>query len=111
MRVSYVLLGGEKRPVCFSLSAVEELEDKYGSLDAMREELVKGSVKAINTVLEIMLRAGQNYCEAMGMDCPAPLKCRPGDLIDVSDSSVVNDIFSAMSADSERTVEVKQGKN
>lgn len=111
MRVSYVLLAGEKRPVCFSLSAVEELEEKFGSLDKMREELVSGRVAAINSVLEIMLRAGRNYCTAMGIECPAPLNCRPSDLIDVHDGSVVREIFAAMGADTERTVETKQGKN
>lgn len=108
MRVSYVLLGGEKRPVCFSLSAVEELEEEFGSLDAMREALVSGRVTAINRVLEIMLRAGNNYCEAMGLEHPAPLKCRPSDLIDVSDirdGSVVTDIFAAMKNDTNRSVE------
>lgn len=107
MRVSYITLGGEKRPVCFSLSAIEDIEDRFGSLDKMRDELTSGKVKSINAVLEIMLRAGQAYCEAVGEECPPPLKCRPGDLIDVTDNNVVHDIFAAITGDTERTVEVR----
>lgn len=107
MKLSYVQLGGEKHPVCFSLSAIEAIEDEFGSLDEMRDGLAKGSVKAINSVLEIMLDAGRAYCNGMGMDCPPRLKCRPADLIDVSDTDVVKDIFAVMSGDSERSVEVR----
>ncbi len=111
MKVNYVQLGdGEKRPVCFSLSAIEELEEEFGSLDAMRQGLVEGSVKAINRVLEIMLRAGNTYCAAMGMDCPPPLKCRPSDLLDSGDTAIVHDIFAVIRNDTERGVETK-GKN
>lgn len=107
MRVSFVTLGGEKRPVCFSLSAIEDIEERFGSLDAMREALTAGKVAAINAVLEIMLRAGRAYCEAMGENVPPPLKCRPGDLIDVTDTDIVHDIFAAMTSDSTRAVEVR----
>ena len=107
MKLSYVQLGGEKHPVCFSLSAIEAIEDEFGSLDTMREDLAKGSVKAINSVLEIMIDAGRAYCIGMGMDCPPKLKCRPADLIDVTDTNVVEEIFAVMSGDAERTVEVR----
>lgn len=107
MKLSYVQLGGEKHPVCFSLSAIEAIEEEFGSLDTMRDELSKGSIRAINTVLEIMIKAGRAYCVGMGIDCPPKLKCRPADLIDITDEEVVKDIFAAMSGDSERTVEVR----
>lgn len=110
MKVSYIELANEKHPVCFSLSAIEDIEDAFGSLDGMRKELEAGKVKAINKVLEIMLASGRAYCEGMGIECPPKLPCRPGDLIDVRDGSVVTEIFSAMSGDTERTVEAK-GKN
>lgn len=107
MKLSYIELGdGEKRPVCFSLSAIEAIEEDFGSLDAMRDGLTNGSVKTINRVLEIMLEAGHNYCVGMGMDCPPRMKCRPADLIDVREDGVIKDIFAVISGDSERTVEV-----
>lgn len=110
MKLGHINLAGEEYPVCFSLSAIEDIEDEFGSLDAMRERLTSGSTKAINRVLEIMLKAGRSYCVGMGVDCPPALKCRPGDLIDVRDGGVIRDIFAVISGDSERTVEV-QSKN
>ena len=111
MKLSYIQLGqGEKRPVCFSLSAIEDIEDAFGGLDAMQKALSEGKVKAINKVLEIMLRAGEAYCRGMGIDCPPPLKCRPADLIDVTDNTVVTQIFEAITGDTERSIET-QGKN
>lgn len=111
MKLNYIQLGaGEKQPVCFSLSAIEDIEDEFGSLDKMRDALVKGKVKAINKVLEIMIKAGRSYCLGMGLDCPPPLICRPADLIDVRDASIVTEIFSVISDDTDRSVEVK-GKN
>lgn len=110
MKLSYVQLGGEKHPVCFSLSAIEAIEEEFGSLDNMREGLVGGKVKAINRVLEIMIDAGRAYCAAMDLKCPPKLKCRPGDLIDITDGDIVKDILGAMAADGERKIETK-GKN
>lgn len=107
MKLSYVQLGGEKHPVCFSLSAIEAIEDEFGSLADMQKSLSGGSVKAINRVLEIMLNAGHAYCEGMGIEAPAKLKCKPADLIDVTDSDIVKEIFAVISGDSERAVEVR----
>lgn len=107
MKLSYVQLGGEKHPVCFSLSAIEAIEAEFGSLDSMRDGLTKGSVKAINRVLEIMMDAGRAYCVGMGLECPPKMKCRPADLIDVTDTDVVRDIFAVIGGDSERSVEVR----
>ena len=111
MKLSYIQLGeGEKRPVCFSLSAIEDIEDEFGSLDKMKESLLAGKVKAINKVLDIMLRAGEAYCRGMDIPCPPPLKCKPGDLVDVRDQSFVTQIFDAIKGDTERNIET-QGKN
>lgn len=111
MRLSYIMLGGEKRPVCFSLSAIERIQDEFGGLDEMRDALVEGKVSAINTVLDIMLSAGEAYCRGMDIPCPPTLKCRPGDLIDVSDKEIVSEIFAAMANDAQRGVETKDSKN
>ena len=110
MKLHYLNIGGEKRPACFSLSAVEEIEDEFGSLDKMVEDLNKGKVKTVGKVLDIMLKAGTAYCAGMGIECPPPLKCRAADIIDVTDADVIKEIFSVMNGDAERTVEVK-GKN
>lgn len=110
MKLSYINLGEDipPQPVCFSLGAIEALEDEFGSLEAMRQGLVDGKVKAINKVVEIMIDAGRAYCKGTGRTCPDPLPCRPADLIDISDSSIVSDLFSAMTSDSERKVETRK---
>ena len=110
MKLSFINLGDgiPAQPVCFSLGAIEALEDEFGSLDAMRQSLVDGKVKSINKVVEIMIAAGRAYCKGTGRDCPEPLPCRPADLIDISDSSIVSELFAAMTNDSSRTVETRK---
>lgn len=44
-------LGGKTRNVKFDLNAFIELEDKHGSIDLALEELDKGNIKAIRTIL------------------------------------------------------------
>lgn len=98
-----------------SLSAVEELEEMFGSLDQMQKALTGSGgvrqVKAMSGVLEIMLAAGHRYCSNVGAECPEPLKCRPADIIDVTDKEsltrIMDGIFGAMRDDSERTVETR----
>lgn len=111
MKISYVELAGTNHPVCFSLSAIEDIEDEFGSLEGMKTALTSGKVKAINRVLEIILRAGRAYCDGIGEDCPPPLRCRPGDLIGARDTEIITEILRAMRDDSDRAVEVKPGKN
>lgn len=111
MRVNYITLKGEKHPLCFSLSAVEAIIEAFGSLDAMTEAIrgddVLAKLRATNKTLEIMMDAGRHYCAEMGIDMPPAIKCRPGDLIDITDGEAVRAIFSTISADNERTVEAK----
>ena len=45
------LRDGVKRPIRYTLNALAELEDKYGSVDAAFEALDKGSVKAVRFIL------------------------------------------------------------
>lgn len=41
----------KERTLLFDLNAFAELEEKYGSVDAAMEEIQKGSMKAIRTML------------------------------------------------------------
>ena len=108
MRISYIELLGNKYPLCFSLSATEKLIEEFGSLEEMQNALSSNSIKAINATLDVLMEAGRRYCEVAHIDCPAPLPCRPADLIDLSDPSAVSAIFSAMSGGNEREVEVAE---
>ena len=115
MKLTYITLKeSEKHPLCFSLSAVEELCEKFGGLEemvaAIKEDSMVARVKAITTVLDILMRAGRHYCQEMGIEMPPPIKCNVGDLIDITDGSAVSAIFSTMSNDTARAVEAK-GKN
>ena len=109
MKVAYIELAGKKHPLCFSLTAANALDKAFGSLESMSDRILSSNVgqqlEAINTVLEILLKAGRIYASASGMEIPDPLPCSPADLIDVTDGEAVRSIFSAISGDTEREVE------
>lgn len=114
MKVSYIELLGQKHPLCMSLAAAEELTEEFGDLSKMADELdgknLSKMARAVDRILTILLKAGRIYAGALGEKLPPELPCRPADLIDVRDQAAVQAIFSAMRADTERTVEV-EGKN
>lgn len=109
MRVSTIELLGKRHPLCFSLTAAAEMEEAFGGLDGLSDQLTSGGVgqvaRNVNTALEILLKAGRVYASASGMEVPDPLPCAPADLIDVTDGEAVKAIFSAVSGDTEREVE------
>jgi len=111
MKLSYIELAGAKHPLCFSLSATEEICEAFGDTSSMADAITAGSdidkIKAIDKVLTILLAAGRRYCETVGMELPPALKGRPADVIDISDPSAVNAIFSTLQKDTERTIEAK----
>ena len=111
MRVSYIELLGEQHPMCFSLTASEELSSEFGGLEKMQNALESRDIaqvaKAVDKVLACLLKAGRIYVGATGGQLPAELPCRPADLIDVTDGEAVRAIFTAISADTARTVETK----
>lgn len=49
--VKITLTDGVERTLRFTLNAMAELEDKYGSVDAAFAELDKGSIKAVRFIL------------------------------------------------------------
>jgi len=86
MKVTYIELLGERHPLCFSLAASEALDESFGGLDRMTQALSSGSLsqtaKAVDTVLQILMKAGRVYCGARGDELPPPLPCRPADLLE-----------------------------
>lgn len=115
MRVTTIELAGHEHPLCFSLSATEALIEEYGSLEAMSEALdgadTAAQIRAVDTVLSILLDAGRRYYETMGYELPPALTGRPGDVIDVTDPSAIATIFKAIRTDTERKVEAAPSKN
>ncbi len=114
MKVNYIKLLGRDYPLCFSLTASQELSDAFGGLDKMTKELTGKDmgkmVKAVNITLTALMKAGRIYCEAVGQECPEPLPCSPCDVIDMTDPESIKAIFAAINGDSERTVETKNAK-
>lgn len=115
MKISYIELLGKQYPLCFSLSATKALSDKFGDLTAMQKKIGDADLAvqadAICSMLSILLEAGQRYCRVAGLDCPPPLECDVGDVIDLSDPSAVTAIFAAISGGNKREVEVAESKN
>ena len=111
MKVSYIELLGQKHPMCFSLAASERIDEEFGSMEAMLDELhskeVRRIAKAADKVLQILMHAGRVYMSACGETLPPPIPCRPADLIAVTDKESLQAIFSTMSEDSRRDVEVE----
>lgn len=111
MKVSYIELLGNKYPLCFSLSAIEEIGETLGDMENLSEMLGSGSVtqqaKSIDKMLTALMNAGRRYCMAVGEVVPDPLPCAVADIIDLTDPSVITSIFSAISAGKEREVEAQ----
>lgn len=114
MKVTYIELLGQKYPMCFSLTASEELDEYFGGLDKMNVALKNGTVgdiaKAANKILEVLMKAGRMYVTMSGGEVPPKLDCKPGDLIDVTDPKAIEAIFAVMKNDTEREVEAIPSK-
>lgn len=113
MKIGYIELGKEKHPMCFSISASEEICERFGSLDGMAKALddkdTATRLSAIDSVLSIMMDAGRKACEIIGEEIPSPPAFRPADVIDVRDA--LDAIYGTISRDSARTVEAKPKKD
>lgn len=111
MKLHYIELLEEKHPLCFSFAAAEELDEHFGGLDKMADELtskdIKRVAKAIDKVLTEMLKAGRIYAGAMGVDLPNPIRCRPSDLLSPKEGMALRAIFAAIKGDSARKVKIQ----
>lgn len=108
MDLHYFEIAGVKRPICFSMRAIKNIQDAFGGMEKMSEGVIDRDVGVVSKVMEILLDAGQAYCEATGVECPPPLRCSPADLMDVRETqAAVEAIFEAIREDSDREVEVR----
>lgn len=108
MKVHYIELLGKEHPLCFSMAAAEELDEHFGGLDKMADELMSGDIKrvakATDVVLAAMLKAGRIYAGAMGEELPSPLPCKPSDLLDPREGRAITTVFAAIKGDAARKV-------
>lgn len=84
MNIRYIDMMG-KRPLVFNNYAGKRIEDEFGSVEKLGDKLAEKPFGTINALLMILMDAGRKYCEVMKIDCPEPLPCEPGDLIDITD--------------------------
>lgn len=114
MKLGYLELLGQKHPLCFSYAAAAELEEAFGSLEAMGDQVdsdkLSVSVPAINTLLEVLMKAGRIYAGAMGEELPPKLPCKPVELIQANQRREVIVAFRTITGHSTREVETA-GKN
>lgn len=111
MKVHYIEFLGKKHPLCFSMAAAEELDEHFGGLDKMADELISDDIKrvakATDKVLTEMMKAGRIYAKAMGMDLPDQISCRPSDLLDPREGKAVVAVFAALRGDTARKVKTE----
>ena len=80
------LKDGVEREICFTLNAMAEMEDRYGSVDAAFKKLDEGSVKAARFIL---------WAGLLHLDDESLTEQRVGNLIDLN---LLNDIMESMAA-------------
>lgn len=114
MKLGYVELLGQKHPMCFSYTAMAELEEHFGSLEAMEEQLgaekLSIYVPAVNALLETLMRAGRIYASAIGEELPPPLTCKVVDVISLEDKREIITAYRTITGHSKREVEVAAKK-
>ena len=115
MRITYIELLGERHPLCFSLSAIEQIADTFGGIEEMQAALGDDSntvkqMKNVITLLKILMRAGRRYYKLMDEELPRDLIDNVGDLLDFSDPRATAAVFEAIGAGSEEEIKT-QSKN
>lgn len=118
MRTSTIELLGRTYPLCFSLTAAREMDSAFGGLESLYQRIQSGSpvqrASAINQALEILLKAGRIYVSARDGDLPEAPPRPPTDLLDMTDGTAIQAIFSTIANDTDREVEAvpkKQGSH
>lgn len=116
MNLKYIELLGQKHPLCLSMTAAQNLTKRFGSIEAMGEQLMNEDVSirrdAINDILTELMRAGRIYAKAMGEDLPKELACQVADILPPDTVQPVGLILSVMMDDGKREVETEgSGKN
>ena len=111
MKIKTIELLGEEHPLCFSMTAAQNLTEQFGSLNAMSDQLVSDDVKvrfdAINDVLAELLRAGRVYAKARGDTLPGEITCKAADILAPGMNEIIELIFSVMTGDNKREVEME----
>lgn len=119
MKRTYVKLGADEYPLCYSTYAIQRLCEIFGSLQSMADELkaskddVNKSVIIMCTQLQVLIDAGVRYTRLIGEEAPdAPTLETLMELCDMIDLLHMQQAISAvMAKDSATTVDVVPEKN
>ena len=116
MKTTYITILGERHPLCFSLSAVEEIAEEFGDMEEMTKTVTDSTdlmrqLKGVRKLLDILIRAGRRHFELTGQPLPPEIKGDVADLIDMTDPGAIDSIFAAIGNDSEREIEATPPKN
>lgn len=92
MRTGAISINGEKHALCFSLRVVKACVERYGSASGLYDALsCADELKALDEsmwVLSEMMRAGEKYAKANGIDNPPPMSLDElYDMCDIGDFS------------------------
>lgn len=108
MNIHYFNIAGTDYPVCFSAAAIEDIVAAFGGMEAMSEGLLNQDISVVGKMVTILINAGSEYCRMMGQDYPKKPEGRISALIGFNEmKDMVEQIFKAMTDDTERSVEVR----
>lgn len=114
MKIGTIELAGQTHPLCFSLEACGEVEEAFGSLEAMEQALVnplsfKTFAQSMDAALLPMLKAGRIYAQMMGEELPPAITLLPSQLIAPGDRQIIRAIRDTISGDTKTEIQVVRG--
>lgn len=118
MKRVLIHIGSAELPMCFSLRVVDACAERFGGLDGLDAALAGSDdpMKALRNcvwLLAQMLEAGRRYDALNGAEAPfPPAEDELLDLFGLDDlASLRGELARAMSAGSQRSIEVEPEKN
>ncbi len=116
MNLKTIELLGEQHPLCFSMTAAQNLTRHFGSMEQFGEQLMHEDATirrdAVCDALTELLKAGRKYATAVGDPLPKEIPCKVSDILRPETAPLVALIVAVMQGDARREVEIEgNGKN
>lgn len=121
MKTTEISINGEKYTMCFSMSALTEIYEKFGGLSEMMESITSGEspiesaekTAAIADVGAILINAGARHAKLMGRECKVISGEKLMDSMDVHEiPKLVRAIFTTIKRDTNNEIELEtESKN
>lgn len=105
-----ITLNGVTYPLCCSLGAVEEIEEKYKTLEAVIDLMIQGNYKVTLDILRIFLKYGAKRAKQFG-DEEVTIPDDIEDMLDLSDfAEISKKITAAIRASQENEIKAESKK-